>query len=802
MSPPQARFVCALALIALPALGAPEKVAPTLAWEVVSHQTPRFVWANMKENIVLRLRNVGDVTWTTETSDFLAYHWLAPDGQVRVRDGLRSRFPHEVSPGETVEIVARVQAPAEAGRYLLEWEPVREQVRWYGPPRGGDRLRVPVRVTWRCAWLQGAFVLASLAAVLAGRILARRRPVAGWWWRAVVPPVWAWAAVELVTLSFSELVGRQLWTGAGWLAASGAAVLATPAALVPVRARTWVAAAVAALASLVAVGDLVYLRWFGNLVPIEALLAAQQLGQVEGSIRRLLAGNDVWLAPAVLAAVLVVVLAPRARREARPALRERRLAYLLVAVCFVLASWHAGRSLRRALADRATASQVFSEQMLVGQWGVVNVHLMDVARALGGTLSGEDLSPERLAEIRGFFAKRAADASPGGPGFGAARGCSLILIQVESLQQWLIGTRVGGEEITPFLNSLPGRGLYFSAVFDQSAEGRSSDGEFVTLNSQLPMPRGAVAFMRAGNRFRALPAVLAEHGYATLSAHAFERGFWNRAALHPRYGFERSLFQRELGTGEVIGWGLADGTFLQRMVPQINRLDEPFFAFLITLGLHHPFDQFPARHKVLDVGALTGTPLGNYIHAMHYLDGHLERFVAGLDGAGLLDRTVVALYGDHESGLDIDSDLRRLLGAGEWDPSLPLRLRRVPFFALLPGAAAAGEVATVGGHVDIAPTLLHLLGLPRPESFFGTALLPGRPIIATIPGGSAVGGGLLFASRGARIPDEGACFTFPGGRPRPLADCRALRETASKEIQAAAEVLDFDLIPALTDASR
>lgn len=205
---------------------------------------------------------------------------------------------------------------------------------------------------------------------------------------------------------------------------------------------------------------------------------------------------------------------------------------------------------------------------------------------------------------------------------------------------------------------------------------------------------------------------------------------------------------------------------------------------------------------MLDVGELADTPLGNYIHAMHYLDGHLERFVKALDDAGLLRTTVVALYGDHESGLEIDAELRRLLGAGEWEPSLPLRLRRVPFFALVPENGHAGEIAVVGGHVDIAPTLLHLLGVPRPASFLGAPLVPDRPFIATIPGGSAVGRNLLFAARGERIPDGGACFSFPEGRPRPLAECSVLRDEARAEIDASAAVLEHDLIPILAGGSR
>jgi phosphoglycerol transferase MdoB-like AlkP superfamily enzyme len=287
--------------------------------------------------------------------------------------------------------------------------------------------------------------------------------------------------------------------------------------------------------------------------------------------------------------------------------------------------------------------------------------------------------------------------------------------------------------------------------------------------------------------------VLREHGYSTLSAHAFEKGFWNRGVLHPRYGFERMIFGPELGPGEVIGWGLADGVFFDRMVKPLARERQPFFAFLITLGLHHPFDQFPDRHKVLDVGDLRDTPLGNYIHAMHYFDASLASFIAALERAGVLDNTVVALYGDHESGLWVDDALLALAGEHGWDASVLVRLRRVPFFVLLPHATLTGEFPLIGGQVDIAPTLLALLGIPSPPCFAGHALDPAVDSIAVLNDGSTVGDGRVFVNTGPTIPDGGVCFTWPSGAPRPRGECNELARRGREELAASRFVVNHDL---------
>ena len=767
---------------------------PDLAWQVLGHETPRVFWADRNTDVTLRLRNVGTATWSEEAGDHLSYHWLHPDGTVVEQDGMRARLPGSVRPGEAVEITARVHAPASAGRWLLQWEMVREQVAWYGPPAGGAPLRVPVRVAWRCALVQIGFGLAGVALALA---VGRLRPQPGsraWLLVEAVPILWAWVGVGLVTVTFSEVVGQQLWRGGGVLSASAAALLAFPVALVPGRVRAWVAGGLVTLASAVAIADVVYLRYFGTVVPAVGLAAARQLGKVEGSVWALLRSTDAWLAVGVASAVGFALLWPRRRGKGAPAGRMRLFVSTGLAVLCLLAGVPALRNLRDGLRNPETADQLFSQQALVGRWGLVNVHLFDLARTAREWTGRNAPEPAERRRVEEYFARHAASLVRPAE-FGAARGANVILIQVESLQQWVVGARVGGVEITPFLNGLRSRALYFPLVFDETGQGRSSDGEFAVLNSLLPLDRGAVAFRRPGNRFVALAAVLREHGYATLSAHAFEKGFWNRGVVHPRYGFQRMLFRDELGPGEVIGWGLADGVFFDRMVEPLARERQPFFAFLITLGLHHPFDLFPDRHKILDVGELRGTPLGNFIHAMHYLDASLASFMAALEGVGVLTNTVVALYGDHEAGLGPDPRLFALAGMAVGDPSAVARLRRVPFFVLMPGGRLAGEVPVAGGHVDIAPTLLALLGVDAPRSFIGSPLAPGRSGFAVCNDGTTVGGDRIFVAPGRGVPAQGACFGFPGGDSRPLEECRELAVRGREALAASRFVVIHDLAP-------
>jgi phosphoglycerol transferase MdoB-like AlkP superfamily enzyme len=763
-----------------------------LAWQVVGHETPRVLWANRNVDVKLRLCNVGTATWSEDAGDHLSYHLLRPDGTVVEHDGMRARLAAPVRPGETVEVTARVHAPGSGGRWVLEWEMVREQVAWYGPPAGGAPLRVAVWVVWRCALMQIGFGLACLTLALAARRVRPERGSGTWLLVESIPVILSWVGIGLVSVTFSEIVGRQLWRGGGVLAGSAAALVALPVALLPGRWRAWAGCGLVGLASLVAVADVVYLRYFDTVVPVVALAAIGQLGQVEGSVRALVRPTDAWLAAAAGSLLVFAALWPRRPREGTPAISTRLMVSAGVAALCLLAAVPSLRALRDGMRDPATADQLFSQQALVGRWGLINVHLFDLARTAREWAGRNAPDPAERRRVEEFFVRHTGSVAPPA-GFGAAKGANLILIQVESLQQWVVGARVRGVEITPFLNALRSRALYFPLVFDETGQGRSSDAEFAVLNSLLPLDRGAVAFRRPDNRFVALPAVLSRHGYTTVYAHPFERGFWNRGVLHPRYGFQRMLFAPELGPGEVIGWGLADEVFFSRMVEPLHRLSRPYFAFLITLGLHHPFDLFPDRHKVLDVGEANGTPLGNYIHAMHYFDASLAEFFAGLERAGMLADTVVALYGDHESGLGPDPRVLALAGLDAGDPSAEAKLRRVPFFVLVPGGMLAGEVPTVGGHVDVAPTLLALLGVEAPRSFIGSPLAPGRGGFAVCNDGTAAGNDRIYVASGRGVPAQGACFGFPAGGARPLAECREVARRGGEELAYSRFVVIHDL---------
>jgi phosphoglycerol transferase MdoB-like AlkP superfamily enzyme len=255
--------------------------------------------------------------------------------------------------------------------------------------------------------------------------------------------------------------------------------------------------------------------------------------------------------------------------------------------------------------------------------------------------------------------------------------------------------------------------------------------------------------------------------------------------MHPAYGFQQSLFEADFKMTEQIGWGLNDRDFLQQMVPRLERLPRPFAAWLITLSLHHPFSSFPDAHKTLELGALEGSSFGNYLHAMRFFDQALDDFRAALARDGLLDRSVIVVFGDHDAGFAREAALSHAIGIGSDEIAWMLN-DRVPLF-IRPGAGAAtperlaGNRTQPAGQTDLAPTLLSLLGIDAaPLPYVGRNLLgAGDAGPVPRPYGDWLDSAHLFLARGT----ASICVELAWRRSGDVAACGEAAAAARRERQ-------------------
>ncbi len=767
------------------------RVGPSHAFTLVDGTIPKKLRSGRELTVPIRLANDGVTPWPAFGDVNVAYHWRAEDGTVVVRDGERTPVPKATWPGDTVHVEARLRAPETPGRYRLQWDMVHEGVCWFEQRDPTPADAIPVMVLPR--QLSGlpllALVLVGVAALFTGLWVSRwRRRSAGW--IAFGDILWLASVLTVVPWGLIVQSDQQVRTGPVAVATAGVALLMLAILAVPKRLRPGVALLCGALSLALIWADSLHQRYFGDLLSPAALHAAGQLGDVSASIAALAQREDLWLAVVLVPGIVLCWLAAAAR-DHHPSRKLVALGLLLVAVV---------GSLGMTAVDLTIVGQTFETTLLASEIGPLPAHALDLTRyivtvLLPGPREG------RVQEIYSWFdATRSSRAAAGTfPASGGAH--NLLMVQVESLQNFVIGLEVQGQEITPNLNRWMRQSIWFTTMRDQTADGRSSDAELASQCSLLPMPHGSAAFLHPDNDYTGLAEILGDVGWRTISAVPFRRGFWNRAVTHPAFGYQRSLFDTDFSGGEIVGWGLNDRAFFRHMASRLERIDEPFCAWLLTLSLHHPFDLFPDHLRRLDLTSLPSEELANYLHTMHLFDQAWGELVAWLAARGLDERTVVAVWGDHDAGFGFEAEIAAATGipmrAPDWYTS-----DSVPFAVAIPGVQGHSN-ALPAGHTDIAPTLLAAVGVESSRfAFVGRNLLlpeldPTRPVVGM--NDSWMSSELLW------IPTEREgqrCWDRSSDRPLPDSSCAEGTLRAQRIRRLSADTLRHDLQQRLHEMLR
>lgn len=553
----------------------------------------------------------------------------------------------------------------------------------------------------------------------------------------------------------------------------------------------------AALTSL-AIVDLVHARYYGEVLSFSDLLVAPVVvGVLPRIFESVPIANALYYADVLVGLLLVPWYwracrrVPRLDRPARAGLSAAVLgAGIVLAAPVAGIAWRSARELLEHSSARIDVATAI---------GILPYHVGDLVVRLHRP--PPDIGEAEQTFVRHFLAERARPRGKPSPLFGRALGRNLIMVNAESLQAFPLGLSIDGQPVTPRLSAFARESLHFVNVYDQTHLGTTSDAEVAVLQSLHPLAAGVLSNHFHHHKFRGLPRVLAERGYATLSACAAPGEFWNMASMHPALGFQRSYFEETFRLVEPVGLWLSDREFFAQTVPRLRAQPLPFMAFLLTASNHHPY-RLPAAEKRLSLGALEGTLLGDYLHSVHYFDRAFGEFVDRLHQEGLLDTSVVVVYGDHQGFLGDPPELARLLGFSEGDEYRTVRTRKnVPLLVRLPQAEAAGVRANTGGHLDIAPTVLSLLGVhDRSSVMLGQDLTHGRHALVAFRDGSFTNGAIWYVRRGSGA--QGACYAVATGRAIGCGAIEAARRDVRERLKVSDLIVRGDMIPVLALPDR
>ena len=551
-------------------------------------------------------------------------------------------------------------------------------------------------------------------------------------------------------------------------------------------------------ASVVVAIDRVHLRFYGEPGSVAELRDAWQLPSLAGAVMTKATLADL-LVFADIPLALAFASSYRRRMRGRPEAvwRLRRTWSLTFGLTAFLAA------IQPAIVMARDTDHVFewrsSRSAIAGVLGILPYHVFDVATFLKTEwqrviVSADDRNEARkVIEARRQTLRQQVAANP------AYRGRNLIVIQAESLQDFAVGAKVNGDAVTPHLDAFAAESLRFRRFYDQTGFGATSDSLFIGMQSlhALPEGQGAIATRFETNEYRGLPEVLAEAGYSTFAAIGAGGKYWGIERLLTRLGFKHSAFDTAFPDSEHFGQGVADGDFFRQSVPMIQALRPPFMALLISGSNHAPYE-LPAAHRALRLGSLASVELGRYLDSVHYFDKAFGAFISSLRQSGLLDSSIVVVYGDHQGWLDNSPELASVAGMKSQTKFEFWKLhRRLPLLVRLPGGESAGPRETIGGHLDLAPTLLALLGIDSGTSVhLGSNLLQDTDEMVTFRDGSLVNGD-TYLVLDPQVNVRPACYDDRTGAEVRCEPLEPARRTAREELRISDIIIRGNLVPTM-----
>lgn len=430
----------------------------------------------------------------------------------------------------------------------------------------------------------------------------------------------------------------------------------------------------------------------------------------------------------------------------------------------------------------------YNREVMIKTLGIYQYGLYDIYLSLTTPIDYALAENNEFIEVSNYV--KSNQINPNSELFGVAKDQNIIVISLESLQEFAINLEVNGEEVTPFLNQFIQECYYFDNFYQQTSQGKTSDAEFITENSLYAADRGSAFYAKSQNQYESLASIFKGQGYYTAVFHANEKEFWNRETMYEALGFDHFFDESAFLVNEEnsFGWGLTDEAFFEQTLNYLKGLPQPFYAKLLTLTNHYPFE-IPEQYQYISPGETNNEIVNHYITTVRYLDEALKSFITNLKESGLYDNTIIVMYGDHY-GLSESyyEDLAILLQEEEITLNRHLDLQRVPFIIHLPNQEEGEVVSTVSGQIDMKPTLLNLVGLPVNAYInFGQDLFAAdRRELIVLRDGSFIGSEYRYA--------DSTCLRSDSGELVDQSFCESLEKVAVQDLYYSDLILNKDLL--------
>ncbi|WP_159452003.1 LTA synthase family protein, partial [Hymenobacter roseosalivarius] len=297
---------------------------------------------------------------------------------------------------------------------------------------------------------------------------------------------------------------------------------------------------------------------------------------------------------------------------------------------------------------------------------------------------------------------------------------NIILYVLESVSAEYVAGYGSEYNATPNLQSYLPESLIFTDFYAHNPN--STNSLFSLLGSVYPLMSYKTVILEQPNiKLPTLSSELKQRNYRTAFFQASDNQYMRVDEYLSFRSFDKVVDHRQIpcSTKSFVSSaeGVGEGKDERCMVTAFSewaldaRQDAPFFAMLWTIQTHWPYFVF-GPEKDFNV---KDPALNRYLNALHQSDAALGNLLANLKRKGLYESTLVIVVGDHGEAFGRHGQYGH--GSNIYDENV-----KVPLILINPLLFSGQKKSTIGGHVDVAATVMDILGFKTPQGWQGTSL--------------------------------------------------------------------------------
>ena len=481
--------------------------------------------------------------------------------------------------------------------------------------------------------------------------------------------------------------------------------------VLPNRARTIVTIIADILLSILLLGDNLYYKYSSSALSIAQITNLQYGEEIIGTIPMLIELKHIlYILDIIVLAILLITKIVKIKKKEHKNIRPILLRVLsgIVAIYIFL-------TVNAEYVEKAEEDP-YNKDAQIKKGTIYGYHISDIKSLINIKKAAQYDSKEEMLDSYNLL-KKEYNEKYGESNYnleGIAIGKNVIILQLESIQEFVINKTINGKEITPNLNKFINENIEFSNMFMQSYSS-TADSEFSTVTSLYPMENGMSYSRYYTNKYDNIFAMFDNEGFDTSYMHGNYGYFWNRGNVYKSFGVDNlELKDKFEDTSENIMGYLSDELLYKQAVEKLKTYNMPFFSYIVSASSHTAFtlDGLQDRDKVnIDVGKYKGTFFGNYLESVNYADYAFGIFIEELKKADLYDDTIILIYGDH-NGIDMYNeemlDFLKQTNENLNDVDIKLNYIRVACGMKIPGMENLVIEKPVS-KLDIKPTFEYLI---------------------------------------------------------------------------------------------